>query len=76
MCDLSYRLPFVNRKGRLTFILNGQGRGNGWTHNPDHEFIPYKIFSKLYICLTSVTRVKCGVRSTLCWKVGNISGST
>ena len=29
-----------------------------------------------YICLTSVTRVKCGVRSTLCWKIGNISGST
>ena len=29
-----------------------------------------------HICLTSVTHVKCGVRSTLCWKVGNISGST
>ena len=29
-----------------------------------------------YICLTSVTRVKCGIRSTLCWKVGNNSGST
>ena len=29
-----------------------------------------------YICLTSVTRVKCGVCSTLCWKIGNISGST
>ena len=28
------------------------------------------------ISLISVTRVKCGVRSTLCWKVGNISGST
>ena len=28
------------------------------------------------ICLTSVTRVKCGVRSTLCYKIGNISGST
>ena len=27
------------------------------------------------ICLTSVTRVKCGVRSTLCWKNGNMSGS-
>ena len=31
---------------------------------------------ELQICLTSVTRVKCGVRSTLCWKTGNISGST
>ena len=28
------------------------------------------------ICLTSVMRAKCGVRSTLCWKVGNISGPT
>ena len=29
-----------------------------------------------YICLTSVTRAKCGIRSTLCWKVGNTSGPT
>ena len=29
-----------------------------------------------YICLTSLTHAKCGTRSTLCWKVGNISGST
>ena len=28
-----------------------------------------------YICLTSLTRAKCGVRSTLCWKNPNISGS-
>ena len=28
------------------------------------------------ICLTSVTRAKCGTRSTLCWKIRNISGST
>ena len=28
------------------------------------------------ICLTTLTRAKCGTRSTLCWKVGNISGST
>ena len=28
------------------------------------------------ICLTSLTRAKCGTRSTLCWKVGNISSST
>ena len=27
------------------------------------------------ICLTSLTRAKCGVRSTLCWKNLNISGS-
>ena len=30
----------------------------------------------VYICLTSLTCAKCGTRSTLCWKVGNISGST
>ena len=30
----------------------------------------------IYICLTSVTRVKCGVCSTLCWKIANISRST
>ena len=30
----------------------------------------------VYIRLTSLTRAKCGTRSTLCWKVGNISGST
>ena len=29
-----------------------------------------------YICLTSLTRAKCGTRSTLCWKNPNISGST
>ena len=28
-----------------------------------------------YICLTSLTHAKCGVRSTLCWKILNISGS-
>ena len=27
------------------------------------------------ICLTSLTRAKCGTRSTLCWKNWNISGS-
>ena len=29
----------------------------------------------IYICLTSVTRAKCGICSTLCWKIPNISGS-
>ena len=28
-----------------------------------------------FICLTSVTRAKCGIPSTLCWKIVNISGS-
>ena len=27
------------------------------------------------ICLTSLTRAKCGIPSTLCWKIDNISGS-
>ena len=29
-----------------------------------------------HICLTSLMCAKCGTCSTLCWKVGNISGST
>ena len=29
-----------------------------------------------HIRLTSVTRVKCGIPSTLCWKIANISRST
>ena len=29
-----------------------------------------------YICLTSLTRAKCGFPSTLCWKIGKISTST
>ena len=27
------------------------------------------------ICLTSLTHAKCGIPSTLCWKIPNISGS-
>ena len=34
-----------------------------------------KIHMKNNICLTSLTRAKCGTRSTLCWKNPNISGS-
>ena len=33
-------------------------------------------FQHDYICLTSVTHVKCSVCSTLCWKIGHIFGST
>ena len=29
-----------------------------------------------FICLTSLTHAKCGTRSTLCWKILNISTST
>ena len=33
------------------------------------------VYIYIYICLTSLTRAKCGVRSTLCWKIPNISAS-
>ena len=29
----------------------------------------------IFMCLTSLTHAKCGVCSTLCWKIPNISGS-
>ena len=38
--------------------------------------LPLNVLHVQNICLTSLTRAKCGTRSTLCWKVGNISGST
>ena len=34
------------------------------------------IFTLKMICTFSVTCVKCGIRSTFCWKISNISGST
>ena len=37
--------------------------------------IRVKIIPCNLICLTLLTRAKCGVRSTLCWKIPNISGS-
>ena len=40
------------------------------------SLIHKKSFSSKSICLTSVMRAKCGICSTLCWKLGNISGST
>ena len=41
------------------------------------SWIPSNIvyLSSIFICLTSLTRAKCGVCSTLCWKIPNISGS-
>ena len=33
-------------------------------------------FGMVNICLTSLMRAKCGTRSTLCWKILNISDST
>ena len=40
------------------------------------DLVTFDFTQLKYICLTSVTRVKCGIRSTLCRKVGNISGIT
>ena len=36
----------------------------------------FQVFLNINICLTSVTRVKCSIHSTLCWKITNIFGST
>ena len=36
----------------------------------------FNLFFTKNICLTLFTHAKCGTHSTLCWKVGNISGST
>ena len=35
----------------------------------------YTMGNKKIICLTSLTLAKCGIPSTLCWKIPNISGS-
>ena len=42
----------------------------------ERRLILVHLYTRSLICLTSVTCVKCGVRSTLCWKIGSISGST
>ena len=36
----------------------------------------WNAFLLKYICLTSLTCIKCSAHATLCWKIGNISGST
>ena len=56
-------------RGEVTWASN-QYRSGDWDSHLD-EFLVME-----YICPISVTRVKCGIRSTLCWKIGNISGST
>ena len=40
-------------------------RNSSFAQNPNKD-----------ICLASAKRAKCGIRSTLCWKVGDISGPT
>ena len=44
------------------------------THVPWSPTWKNRSFST-YICLTSLTRAKCGIPSTLCWKIPNMSGS-
>ena len=63
----------------------GEGRRGhpAWSSvNLDCFWVYQSILTRFYndglwenICLTSLTRAKCGVRSTLCWKIPNISGS-
>ena len=55
----------------LFFLLEPLHSNTAW-----HFLQAGTVVQAKYICLTSVMRVKCGVHSTLCWKVGNISGST
>ena len=35
----------------------------------------FTLLAWLHMRLTPLTRAKCGVRSTLCWKIPNVSGS-
>ena len=58
--NVEYHIVFIGKKGLCHSIA---------------EVSKYSIMSK-YRCLTSVTHAKCGICSTLCWKIGNISGST
>ena len=49
------------------------------TVGPDMYMYVHKLRVKItwhLICFILLTHAKCGTRSTLCWKVGNISGST
>ena len=42
----------------------------------DHGLISGQCYMVINICLTSLTRAKCDTRSTLFWKILNISDST
>ena len=50
--------------------------GNKFSGTSESHCWCINFYLLLWICLTSVNRVKCSVCSTLCWKIGNISGST
>ena len=58
----------------LIYFENTETRGLEEAENMN--LMHQQRISVIYICLTSLTRAKCSTRSTLCWKVGNISGST
>ena len=70
---------------RQTFSWAHFWIGNQWCNRESHLYRGSGIVEQLWyqlpkqgplsICLTSLTRAKCGVRSTLCWKIPNISGS-
>ena len=64
--------------GHLYYDLFLQGGGgHGPLGSPGFATVFLSLISGFlkHICLTSLTRAKCGVRSTLCWKIPNISGS-
>ena len=46
-----------------------------WRYQPFTKMTSWSSRKFQPICLTSLTRAKCGTRSTLCWKNPNISGS-
>ena len=39
------------------------------------DCVELRVRNTVNICLTSLTRAKCGIPSTWCWKILNISGS-
>ena len=65
----------------LKFILKSgnaldQLRNFGFIQEVSGKNVSKEILIMIFlICLTSLTRAKCGIPSTLCWKIPNISGS-
>ena len=63
--------------GQSMSLLEGNGNSINQTKGPDINDNECLVATESdSICLTLLTHAKYSVRSTLCWKVGNISGST
>ena len=83
--NITFPLVGGNKPKFFSFCLPSEipavFRGKHWPNNtlapPSFEWTPPpgNPRSATGICLTSLARAKCGVRSTLCWKIPNISGS-